>query len=110
MAEQIFEQHFEREGKARNIADVGALKRVQAIDIEGIAANAQRGPSAERIFRCGTHAGMNSPLCAASHSNAFPGGGCREEFAAPWEQKVRGEDPDPSTAAQQRSQAKKVGD
>ena len=40
VAQQIFEQHFQRKGKARDVADAGALERVQAIDVKRVAADA----------------------------------------------------------------------
>ena len=62
VAQQIFQQDFQRKGQPRNIADSGALQHAQAVNFVGIVASAQRGSRAKRIFLCGAHAGINSPL------------------------------------------------
>ena len=47
MAQKIFEQNLQRKGKARDVADAGALERVQAVDFKGVAADAKRGAGGE---------------------------------------------------------------
>jgi hypothetical protein len=44
VAQQILEKHFQREGKARDFADSGAVKRVQPENLERVAANGQLAP------------------------------------------------------------------
>ena len=41
VAEKIFEQNFQRERQARDIADAGAFERVQAINFKRVVANAK---------------------------------------------------------------------
>ncbi len=50
VAQQIFEQHLQRKGQPRNVADAGARERVQAVNFKGIVADAKIRASGERIF------------------------------------------------------------
>ena len=47
VAQQIFEQNFQRKGQARDVADAGAFERVQAINFKRVVARAQRAAGRE---------------------------------------------------------------
>ncbi len=51
VTEQIFEQYFQREGKARDVADTGARKGLQAENLDVLFPDGKPGFGAERIGR-----------------------------------------------------------
>jgi len=73
VAEEIFEQDFEREGEPGDVADGRALDGCEAVDIEGVGANAEGGAGAEGIAVWRAHAGVSSYLCATLYSSALGG-------------------------------------
>ena len=62
VAQQIFEQDFQREGKAGDVADAGAFERVEAVDFKGIVADAELAARAEGVLGMGAHARVAAPL------------------------------------------------
>ena len=62
VAQEVFEENFQREGKARGLAYAGALERVEAVNFEGFAAYFESGAGGERVFVRWAHAGLESPV------------------------------------------------
>ena len=62
VAQEIFEENLQREGKSRGLADAGALERVEAVDFKGFAADFESGAGGERVFVRWAHAGLESPV------------------------------------------------
>src|SRR5262249_42727811 len=75
MAQEIFEQNLQREGKPRGLADAGAFESVEAVDFKGVAANFECGAGGEGIFGRWTHASSNSPVRTTRYCNAGAGSG-----------------------------------
>jgi len=50
VAEQIFEQHLQGKGQARNVADAGAREDVQAVHFKRVGADAKIRACGEGIF------------------------------------------------------------
>ena len=62
MAEQIFEEDFQGEGKAGDVADAGAFEGGEVVDIEGIVADEELAARAEGVLGLGAHARVAAPL------------------------------------------------
>ena len=74
VAQEIFEENFQREGKARGLADAGMLERVEAVNFEGFAAYFESGAGGKRVFVRWAHAGLESPVRIAAYCIARAGG------------------------------------
>ncbi|MFI4988185.1 MAG: hypothetical protein ACHQF3_12165 [Alphaproteobacteria bacterium] len=61
VTQQVFKQDLQGKRQASDVADAGALQRIQAIDFEGIVGGSQSGAGGERVFRAGAHTGTGSP-------------------------------------------------
>ena len=62
VAQKIFEQNFQREWQPRELADAGALERIEAVNFKGFAAHFESGAGGERVFVRWAHAGLESPV------------------------------------------------
>ncbi len=55
VAQQIFEQHLQRKGKARYVADAGLREGVQAVNFKRLVAHAQCGEGRKGVLGGGAH-------------------------------------------------------
>ena len=62
VAQQVFEENLQREGKPGGLADAGALERIEAVNFKGFAAYFESGAGGERVFVRWAHAGLESPV------------------------------------------------